>query len=607
MAKNNLVRDIDDLTFESNIEKNELDELEDISEEELAEIEELVEKPKKKSKKTPKKKSKKKSKKKKKKNSSQSIFYAVLILVIVALIVATGFMTNWFTPNNEPNTSEEGVAAYVNGVPITTDYLNQRYDVSIKASLAPIEKESLLNTLVNQELMQQKAEEIGIVVTVEESEFALNQLLVVRGMTKEQLEESLVKSGMTIEDLLSDFQYYLLIDKVANATFMQDLKVSNSDLVNYLSERVLVRHILLLSEEENDELYNQLDELKQELVENDEVFCDYVTEYSEDPASVDICGRYFFTKGEMVAEFEEAAFNLGIDEITIIKTQYGYHLIQRIAFDDAIRQQAEAVLLDTQATIELEKFIQELRDNADIKMVYSEDASEDNAGFDVIDEEPIEELEDMIDEESEVVVEDDSETIVEEEPVVVVESEEEVLDEEESPIVEEILIDDEPVDVSVEEEVIDDNESEVIVEEEPVTVVEEIPEEEVIVEEESEVIIEKEPVVVVEDEPELIMFNPIIKFFYSESDENKAEITQLIRDLQLQDYIDVEWRCVRVNTEDREICIELYGEPAYEVAMTEASDLGLMYAPTIFIDNIEYVGAYSVESVTEAICNMAGC
>lgn len=550
MAKNELVKDIDDLTFETDVDSTEMDDLEDISEEELAEIEELVEKPKKKKlkKKKPKKKPKKdKPKKKPKKQAlNNSIFYIILVLVIIALILAVGFSTNWFTSTKTEQV--DGVVAYVNGKSILLEDLNTRYEKASKASLFPLTKEEVLNTLIEQKLIEQESEKNNIIVTPEEVEASLNELLAVRGLTKEQIEENLAMSGATIDDLLLDLRYYMLLDKLGNVTFAKDITVSNSDLVNYLSERVLVRHILLLSEEENDELYSTLVDLKEELDKDSTEFCLYATEISQDTASIANCGRYFFKAGDMVPEFEEAAFSMVADEISVIKTAYGYHLIQKLSFDQETRDKAEENIKADKASDAYIIYLSLIKDEADIEIISSD--------------------------ETEVV-------------------------EEESPF--EIILDDEIID---EEEVVD--------EEEPIVIEEEIVEEEeevieIIIPEEESLVEEEEIIVTEEEVVEEITYKPIIKFFYSETDENKADITQLIRDLQLQDYIDVEWRCIRVNIDDKEICIDLYGEYAYEMAMTEASDLGLAYAPTVFINNIEYVEAYTVDSIREAICNLAGC
>ncbi|WP_223254486.1 peptidylprolyl isomerase [Bacillus sp. HNG] len=59
-------------------------------------------------------------------------------------------------------------------------------------------------------------------------------------------------------------------------------------------------------------------------------FAELAKEYSKDTANAGAGGELgYFGKGEMVADFENAAFSLGIDEISDpVKTEYGYHIIK---------------------------------------------------------------------------------------------------------------------------------------------------------------------------------------------------------------------------------------------------------------------------------------
>ena len=52
-------------------------------------------------------------------------------------------------------------------------------------------------------------------------------------------------------------------------------------------------------------------------------------EYNEDTGETE--AGYCFGRGEMVSEFENAAFALNYNEISdVVKTEYGYHIIKRI-------------------------------------------------------------------------------------------------------------------------------------------------------------------------------------------------------------------------------------------------------------------------------------
>ena len=64
-------------------------------------------------------------------------------------------------------------------------------------------------------------------------------------------------------------------------------------------------------------------------VRSGEDFAKLVKEYSYDPGSKNNGGEYTFSRGVMVAEFENASFKLKPGEISdLVETQFGFHIIK---------------------------------------------------------------------------------------------------------------------------------------------------------------------------------------------------------------------------------------------------------------------------------------
>ncbi|MDB6096599.1 MAG: parvulin peptidyl-prolyl isomerase [Francisellaceae bacterium] len=131
--------------------------------------------------------------------------------------------------------------------------------------------------------------------------------------------------------------------KLSLKQIMDNIEVSPQELQDYykenianftLPEKINARHILISFSAAEDEAKakTKIESLIEKL-KNGEDFKALVKEYSDDKGSNTKEGELgWFEKGDMVPEFEEAAFKLSTpNEISpVVKTQYGFHLIQLI-------------------------------------------------------------------------------------------------------------------------------------------------------------------------------------------------------------------------------------------------------------------------------------
>jgi parvulin-like peptidyl-prolyl isomerase len=106
-------------------------------------------------------------------------------------------------------------------------------------------------------------------------------------------------------------------------------------------EQVRVRHILLrLSPGAPPEEKGKVKEKAETLlkrIRDGENFVTLATEYSEDPGSKNTGGDLgYFTRGQVVKSFEEAAFSLKPGQTSeVVETQFGYHLIKMEDYKEA--------------------------------------------------------------------------------------------------------------------------------------------------------------------------------------------------------------------------------------------------------------------------------
>ncbi len=106
-----------------------------------------------------------------------------------------------------------------------------------------------------------------------------------------------------------------------------------------MADTVSASHILLMYEgsmrstatRSKDEAQEQIKALKTEIDDGAD-FADLAKEHSDCPSGADGGALGTFGKGQMVKEFEDAAFSMEVGETSdVVETDFGYHLIQRTA------------------------------------------------------------------------------------------------------------------------------------------------------------------------------------------------------------------------------------------------------------------------------------
>jgi peptidyl-prolyl cis-trans isomerase D len=138
-----------------------------------------------------------------------------------------------------------------------------------------------------------------------------------------------------------------------------------------LMERVKVRHILLKTSDkpagDDAKIKAKAEDLLKQ-IKSGANFADLAKKNSEDTGSAQNGGELpdWVSRGQTVPEFEKVAFSLKPGETSdLVKTQYGYHIIQVLKHEDARLQPFEEVKSQIEAQMKKQKAAAEMQQIAD--------------------------------------------------------------------------------------------------------------------------------------------------------------------------------------------------------------------------------------------------
>ena len=225
---------------------------------------------------------------------------------------------------------------------LETAFLQQKANNGIIENAFTVRCDLLEGMLINK-LMLHQAEVDSINVSDEEVNREMDnriKYMVRMYGSEENLERQMKKSISEIRSFYNDMiRENIMIAQIENK-LTGDISITPQEVADFyksipqdslpMTEDEYV-FSQIVSDEEKAAVKARLESYRDRILKGSK-FSTLATLYSEDPGSAKKGGELgFFSRGDMVSEFENAAFALQDGEISpVIETQYGFHIIQMI-------------------------------------------------------------------------------------------------------------------------------------------------------------------------------------------------------------------------------------------------------------------------------------
>ena len=267
---------------------------------------------------------------------------------ILLTVFAVGL---WLPLSAQNGTLVDGVAAVVGKNIVKYSDIERSYaQMRVRSGAGDAFKNrcAILENLILSQLLVHKGEVDSVEVSDDDVKQYLDYYLKAdlrQYGSKEALREA---TGFTYDELKEQYERMIrnnLLSRRVEYQITENVKVTPAEVTTFFNslpadslpmmpERYELSEIVIepaISEEERDRVRTELAGLRERVLKG-EKFSMLATLYSQDPGSAKKGGELgFFSRGEMVGEFESAAFALKPGEVSpIIETQFGFHIIQLI-------------------------------------------------------------------------------------------------------------------------------------------------------------------------------------------------------------------------------------------------------------------------------------
>ena len=298
----------------------------------------------------------------------------------------------------EEKPATEDPVAVVNGTAITKQELDVETQRMVQQmarqgrvpdeTIMPQVRKEALSRMIDKELLYQDSQAKEINVT----ENRVNEEL---ATVKKQFPgdkeytEWLATINLSEDDLAREITRGLALEQLIKNHVIKEVDVTEEESRAFYDqnaslfqkpERVQAKHILIKMEadatdEHKVQARRKIESVRQKAMAGED-FAALATAHSEGPSSAKGGDLGYFSRGQMVKPFEDAAFALQTGEISeVVETQFGYHIIKVtdrqkdsvVAYEDAQAQIVER-LKQERSRRDFQQYIETLRAKADIKL-----------------------------------------------------------------------------------------------------------------------------------------------------------------------------------------------------------------------------------------------
>lgn len=316
--------------------------------------------------------------------------------------------------------SSPDVMARINGREITRAEVEKYFDNQTSgAPQQPTGEQasslrlSILRQLIDDEILMQRAEKLGLLATDEEVNRRLNEIKA--PYTKEEFDKRLEAKKISLDDFKRDLRRSLTVDKVLNREITSKINITDQDITSYYnahkSEFNLIEpqyhlaHILVTTAPnpqvhnlKNDKARNEAEARKKiqtllNRLDSGEDFATLAMNYSEDPETASNGGDLGFTpesslKGtdpatrDAISKLKPGQYSSIISVVNPTTHQlFGYRIVKLIAKEPAgqrdlndprVQQAIREQLRDRREQLLKAAFYEEIRDQARVENFYAE-------------------------------------------------------------------------------------------------------------------------------------------------------------------------------------------------------------------------------------------